>query len=575
MVRPYLLGGHAAPEHRTASVAFLQFTGLDRMIADHGAEDAAGRLDELVRMVQDASDRYEVCFLDSDISADGGKIRLSAGAPRVVGDDEERMLLALRQIIEADPPLPVQAGVNRGPVFTGEVGPDYRRWYAVMGDTVNLAARVMGKAPAGHLYATRDVLRHARVRFSQTEVGPFTVKGKARPVQAWDVGSPMRSAGEQAARPALPLVGRRVASSSAWTRRLRTRGAARARCSSWSARPAAGSRACSPRPGSSARAWRCCAPPARWSRARRRTSRGASCSRQLLGVEWDDPSRARAGAARGRGPRQPAGAAPVAAADRDRGRRARCRRPPRSTQLAPEARAAKLREVVLRFLGRALVVPTIVEVEHAPLDGRRVGRAVRGAGRELESSSWIVLVTRQDAPGGPSLPDGAQARIELGPLLAEDVRTLALATPEAAQVPPHVVELAVERSGGSPEFLLDLLAAAAAGDRDELPESVGAATMARIDALDPRDRRGRASRRRARDQLPPAPPGRRAGGGRCRCPKTASGTGCRACSRARRTGTCASSGPRSRRSPTRACRSSSAASCTWRSGLRLEHDAGS
>ncbi len=54
-------------------------------------------------------------------------------------------------------------------------------------------------------------------------------------------------------------------------------------------------------------------------------------------------------------------------------------------------------------------------------------------------------------------------------------------------MPPHVVELAVERSGGSPEFLLDLLAAAAAGDRDELPESVGAATMARIDALDPRD----------------------------------------------------------------------------------------
>ena len=51
-----------------------------------------------------------------------------------------------------------------------------------------------------------------------------------------------------------------------------------------------------------------------------------------------------------------------------------------------------------------------------------------------------------------------------------------------------MLELAVERSGGSPEFLLDLLAAAADGDREELPESVGAATMARIDALDPRDR---------------------------------------------------------------------------------------
>ena len=64
---------------------------------------------------------------------------------------------------------------------------------------------------------------------------------------------------------------------------------------------------------------------------------------------------------------------------------------------------------------------------------------------------------------------------------------LAQATTEAAQLPPHLLNLAVERSGGSPEFLLDLLAAAAGGHPDELPDSVGAATMARIDALDPRD----------------------------------------------------------------------------------------
>ena len=166
------------------------------------------RLDRLVRIVQDACDRYEVCFLDSDVSSDGGKIRLSAGAPRVVGDDEERMLLALRQIIDADLPMPIQVGVNRGPVFTGEVGPAYRRWYAVMGDTVNLAARVMGKAPAGHLYATRDVLRYAKTRFEETALEPFAVKGKSRPVQAWEVGPPIRTASEERARPTSPMVGR-------------------------------------------------------------------------------------------------------------------------------------------------------------------------------------------------------------------------------------------------------------------------------------------------------------------------------------------------------------------------------
>ncbi len=208
IVRAHLLGGHAAPEHRTAAIAFLQFGELDELIAQEGAQAAAQPLDELVRLVQKAAERYDVCFLDTDISAGGGKIRLSAGAPRAVGDDEERMLLTLREVIESDPPLPVQVGVNLGPVFTGEVGPAYRRWYAVMGDTVNLAARLMGKAPIGHIYATREVLGRAKTRFQQTALEPFSVKGKARPVQAWDVGPPLRAASQATVRLQLPLVGR-------------------------------------------------------------------------------------------------------------------------------------------------------------------------------------------------------------------------------------------------------------------------------------------------------------------------------------------------------------------------------
>jgi tetratricopeptide (TPR) repeat protein len=156
-------------------------------------------------------------------------------------------------------------------------------------------------------------------------------------------------------------------------------------------------------------------------------------------------------------------------------------------QLSAESRAAKLHEVVLRFLSRALVVPTIVEVEHAHLMDAASAALFEALTRELGSSAWVVLVTRHDAPGGLVLGDYPHPRIELGPLSREEAQALALATPEADQLPPHVVELAIERSGGSPQFLLDLLAAAAAGDRDELPESVGAATMARIDALDPRD----------------------------------------------------------------------------------------
>ena len=160
-VRAQLLEGRSRPS--TAWLRLRSFaSGASTSWSPSRGRTAARRLDELVRLVQEAADRYEVCFLDTDIASDGGKIRLSAGVPWAIGEDEERLLLALRHIIEAEPPVPLQAGVSWGPVFTAAVGPPYRRWYAVMGDTVNVAARLAARAPVGRIYATGDFLRHPR-----------------------------------------------------------------------------------------------------------------------------------------------------------------------------------------------------------------------------------------------------------------------------------------------------------------------------------------------------------------------------------------------------------------------------
>ncbi len=114
-----------------------------------GPEEAARQLDVLVTHVQGAVDRQGVTFLATDADKDGGKIILTAGAPSTSGDDEQRMLLAVREIMDADNPLPIRIGVNQGSVFVGEVGPHYRRTFTVMGDAVNLAARLMAKAAPG------------------------------------------------------------------------------------------------------------------------------------------------------------------------------------------------------------------------------------------------------------------------------------------------------------------------------------------------------------------------------------------------------------------------------------------
>ena len=437
--------GSIAPQHRTAAVAFVRFGGLDGLVARQGAATAAQRLDELVRLVQEAADRYEVCFLDTDIDTNGGKIRLSAGVPWALGEDEERLLLALRHIIEAQPPLPVQAGMSWGPVFTAAVGPPYRRWYAVMGDTVNVAARLAAHAPTGRIYATGDFLRNNKASFQMTVLDPLHVKGRDEPVHAADVGARGLSDPGASHGPRLPLVGR---DRDLERLRLAIDGARRGRGAlielvgepgSGKSRLLAEARALAD--GLTVLRTACevysrHTPYAVWR----------DLLSQLLGLERDDPAIADVFA----------------------------------------SKAAELREVVVRMLGPALVVPTLVEIEHVELMDAPSVALLDSVASDLESSGWVIVVTRRDVAGGLTLKDHDHVRIELGALSREETLTLALTTNEAAQLPPHVVNLAADRSGGSPSFLLDLLAAAADGHL-ELPEGVGAATMARIDALDPRD----------------------------------------------------------------------------------------
>jgi class 3 adenylate cyclase/tetratricopeptide (TPR) repeat protein len=486
VLRAHLLGAPDVPEHRTATVAFLQFRELDRLLYEDGPDAAARELDGLVRLTQDAADRYQVCMLGSDIATDGGKFLFSAGAPRVVGDDDERMLLALRQIVQAQTRLPVGVGVNRGHVFTGELGPPYRRTYALMGDAVNLAARLSARAPAGRIYAARQTLDRSRTRFQETALEPFAVKGKARPVPAWDVGPALPTAASPAAQPQLPLIGRHreldlIRSAIGAARRgsgssLELVGEAssgKSRLLSEAAVLAEGMRLIN----STCEAYTRETPYAAWR----------DPLRQLLGLSPDDPeevvlARLEAELRDAQPDLLPwlpllgmafdASAASTIEVD----------------QLAAESRAPKLHEVVLRFLARELVVPTLVRVENAHLMDAASAALLDALARELESSAWVVLVTRRHAPGDPAEPEPPSVRIELGPLSRDEAWMLVHAAPEASELPPHVVELAIERAGGSPEFLLDLLAAAALGSSHALPDSVGAAAMARIDALDPADR---------------------------------------------------------------------------------------
>jgi class 3 adenylate cyclase/tetratricopeptide (TPR) repeat protein len=473
------------PEHRVATMAFILFGNLDKLIEEQGRDVAAQALDQVVRTGQEAADRYEVCFQDSDIAAGGGKLILTAGAPRRVGDDEERMLLALRQVIEADTELPLRIGVNRGQVFAGTIGPHYRRTYTAMGDTTNLAARLMARASWGSIYATRGVLDLSKTEFATTEIEPFMVKGKSRPVQAWEVGPVKRAALPAGGGRRLPLVGRdrelavlkaamRHASAGAggMIELVGETGSGKSRLLSETRDLGSDMRFVH----TTCEAYTKDIPYIGWR----------DPVRQLLGLVWDDPGELALERLRDEVmATQPELLPwlPLLAIVVD----APCTSTPEVDALAPENRMAKLQEVVIQFLKPALAAPTLVQFEHAHLMDQASAGLLEAFARELRSSMWVVLVSRRDVEDGFVAPADVATRLELGPLSAAEAMALAEATPEAHAIPPHVLQLAVDRADGSPEFLLDLLAAAAGGSQS-LPDSVDGAASARIDALDPGDR---------------------------------------------------------------------------------------
>jgi class 3 adenylate cyclase/tetratricopeptide (TPR) repeat protein len=485
-VRAYVTSGEAAPEHRTATVAFVQFGGLDGLIGRHGPQSAAADLDALVQAVQEAVDLFQICFLGSDVAENGGKLILTAGAPRTLGDDEERMLLALRHIVESSPALAVRIGANRGRVFAGEIGPSYRRTYTVMGDTVNLAARLMAGAPWGSVYATAGVFERSQTKFETVAIPPFLVKGKARPVQAWDVGPIRRPVTPRTRRNRMPLIGR--------TTELMTlrRAISDARAGLGSMIELVGET------GSG---------KSRLLSEARELATGfslvhATCEvytqnipyvawrdplRQLLGLTWEDSdqtvverlrSHIEAASQPDLLPWLPL-LAIAAGADAPATREVE--------ELVPSARAKKLHEAVLALLAPALATPTLVQIEHAHLMDEASAALLRALSKALPSSSWLVVATRRDVQGAFVASHGRAIRLELGALPREDALAFAEATPEAELLPRDLINEAVDRSGGSPEFLLDLLAAAASGS-GELPDSVDAAASARLDALPPGDR---------------------------------------------------------------------------------------
>src|SRR4051794_8950501 len=194
-------------ERRWVTVLFADISGYTAMAERMDAELVKSMVDRCLRRLGGEVERFGGT-VDKYI---GDNVMAIFGAPVAHEDDAERAVraaLAMHEaIVEIDPQLQLRVGINTGDVLAGSVA---EGGYTVIGDTVNVAARLQAAAEIGSITVGERTMRATGTAVEYRELEPLHLKGKAEPVCAYEAvglvsAAPRRQKGEPAQ---APFVGR-------------------------------------------------------------------------------------------------------------------------------------------------------------------------------------------------------------------------------------------------------------------------------------------------------------------------------------------------------------------------------
>jgi adenylate cyclase len=196
-----LLSGGLAPdglERRRVTILFSDMVGFTDLSDSLDPEELAEVLDEYLREMTAVLISHGAT-LDNYI---GDGLMAVFGAPTPMSDEEQAWSAVESALDMRDrageltsrirgrgipAELRIRVGVNAGHCMVGVFGSDVLRAYKIVGLPVNIAARLQTEAAPGSVligYRTYASVRE-RVRAEPRE--PLTVKGAARPVEAWEL----------------------------------------------------------------------------------------------------------------------------------------------------------------------------------------------------------------------------------------------------------------------------------------------------------------------------------------------------------------------------------------------------
>src|SRR5438128_190916 len=196
-----------AGERRRVTVVFADLVGCSTLAEHLDPEELrtlmTGTFSELTEEVERRGGFVEKFIGDAVVAIFGAPVTHEDDPVRAA-DAATAMLAVVSRRSEGIPtPLELRVGVNSGLVVAGAVGDGTQT--GVMGDAVNVAARLQQTAEPGQILLAASTWRRVRDRFDAEPVGALEVKGKSQPVEAYRLAGRHERGGREQA----PFVGRR------------------------------------------------------------------------------------------------------------------------------------------------------------------------------------------------------------------------------------------------------------------------------------------------------------------------------------------------------------------------------
>lgn len=170
------------------TVLFADLSGFTELTHDLGAEKTHEIVDAFLRMATDVLVRHGA-FIDKYV---GDAVMALFNVPLRHPDHSRRAIQAAHELADelkalgerVHLPLKASMGIATGFAHVGRLGSDDSKDYTAIGDVVNLAARLQGKAGAGEILVAEAGLATDASEFAGTMREELVLKGFREPIAA-------------------------------------------------------------------------------------------------------------------------------------------------------------------------------------------------------------------------------------------------------------------------------------------------------------------------------------------------------------------------------------------------------